>query len=574
MIIKAAPGIALSNMFVLFFQSLLPAVTLYITKEIIDLITNPAFHQFKEIVWVIIGYSLVQLTGALLTQLSAYLNALYEQKLTDHLSSLVLEKAVSVDYAYYENPSYHDTLHLAQQQYMFKATRLLNNFYGLFTTSLTLFFLGSLFISLHWVYAIVLIFISVPLTVVRWYFSKLGFAQEKKLAEADRESHYLQHVLTGINYAKEVRLFGLGKAFIPQYNQLRNFLFKNRRKLQNRQNIYSLLTELFEIIVLAFLFFGLAKNAWEKTITVGLFVIYLQGFQKLQSAAKSMLQTVIQLYLQKLFLRHLFEFLDLEGNAQSTNQKAIPINTAGLVVEHLHFSYPGTNQQVLNDISLTCKPGEIIAIVGENGSGKSTLVKLLAKLYHLQEGNIFLDGVHYADVDDELFRKQSVFLFQDFEKYFFSIAENIALGIDAKDFDIKKLKEASLKSDVQSFMHKMGKGFDTRLGRSFRMGEQLSGGQWQKLALARVFYRDAHLVVLDEPTSALDALAEHALFNELKELAVERIVVLVSHRLYNIKMADRIYVMKNGEIAEEGSFNDLIKKMGLFYNMYEKQKLD
>jgi len=218
-----------------------------------------------------------------------------------------------------------------------------------------------------------------------------------------------------------------------------------------------------------------------------------------------------------------------------------------------------------------CKPGSIMAIVGENGSGKSTLVKLLARLYHNQEGTILIDDTNINDIDSNSFRYNTVFLFQDFEKYFFSIKENIALGMEDAAIDDDKIKHAALLSGADAYVQQFKDGYATRLGRTFADSEQLSGGQWQKLGLARAFYKDAQIIVLDEPSSSIDPLAEHELFEHLKELAKTKIIILISHKLYNIRIADRIYVMQSGEVVESGSFTELINRKGLFNTMYENK---
>jgi ATP-binding cassette subfamily B protein len=379
-------------------------------------------------------------------------------------------------------------------------------------------------------------------------------------------------VLTGVSYAKEVRVFGFADSFIRKFNSIRAYIHEEKKQLNVRLMRYSLMAEAMEIIVMAFIFGLLAKYALEKTITVGFFVIYIQGFQRLQSTSKNFLQALVQLFQQRLFLKDLFAFFDIPVKGSTAGSKAFPDVTKGLSVENLSFAYPQTDRMVLENVSFNCKAGNIIAIVGENGSGKSTLVKLLARIYDQQTGAIKIDNENIADISMDDFRKNSIFLFQDFEKYFFTIEENIALGDEALK-EPQAIEQAATLSGAHSFITKLSLGYKTRMGRIFRGSEQLSGGQWQKLSLSRIFYKKAKLVVLDEPTSALDPTAELALFKNVKEQMKDNMVILISHRLYNLKIADHVYVMQEGRIAEEGSFEELISRNGAFKKMYDAQKL-
>jgi len=314
-------------------------------------------------------------------------------------------------------------------------------------------------------------------------------------------------------------------------------------------------------------------SVWEKTISVGAFVVYLQGFQRLQSTSKNFLQSLVQLFQQRLFLKDLFTFLDIPTQKEELQQTPFPKSAEGLSLKNVSFTYPETTKKVLKNISLVCKPGNIVAVVGENGSGKSTLVKLIAQLYNIQKGQITINGTDINKIDNNSFREHTTFIFQDFEKYFFTIAENITIGTSNQETDIRAIERSAVLSGADAFIQKLSAGYKTRLGRLFQGSEQLSGGQWQKLILSRIFYRDSQLVVLDEPTSALDANAEFALYKNLKEQLGNKMVILISHRLYNLKFADHIYMMDEGEITEEGSFEQLVNGNGAFRRMYDAQKL-
>jgi len=553
-------------------QALLPVISLYIIKVLIEMVTE--HRLFSEVIPAIIYFLVAQLALALVQQYANYINTIYQFKITDHLSQQVLTKAIQVDYKYYENPDYHDSLHLAQQQSLYRAGMLLTSFNTFITSGFALLFLVLLFVSMKSFFALFFIGLSIPLAIVKWYFGIATMQQEQKLAPLERESNYLHQTLTNVTYAKEARVFGFGNFFIEKFTNIRHYIRLQKQSLNKKLTNYSLIAEAAEIIAMSVIFALLSKQAIENTITIGLFVIYIQGFQSLQNNSKNFLQSIVQILQQRVFLKDLFAFLDIETTEKLQNNESFPELKNGLTIHGLSFKYSPEGHQILKDISLSCQPGQIIAIVGENGSGKSTLIKILSKLYEADSGKIYFDDKELKNLRTDEYRKRSVFLFQDFEKYFFTIEENIVLGKPDPSKTIADIQFAAKSSGADSFITKLSKGYQTRMGRIFEGSEQLSGGEWQKLALARVFYRnEASLIVLDEPTSALDAQAEFDIFRQIQSIGKNKMVILITHRLYNLKIADYLYVMQNGRIAEEGRFNELIDKGGTFTRLYNMQQL-
>ncbi len=553
-------------------QALLPVLSLYFIKILIEKVTGK--HSFSEILPVIIYFLAAQLLLAVVQQYAAYITTIFQLKLTDHLSQKVLDKAIQVNYDYYENPNYHDSLHLAQQQSLYRAGSLLTSYNTFITAGFALLFLLLLFISMQSFFAMLFIAFSLPLAIIKWYFGIATMQQERKLAPLEREAYYLHHTLTGVSFAKEVRVFGFGHFFIEKFTNIRRYIRLQKQQLNKRLTHFSLIAEAAEIIAMAVIFALLAKEALAGAITLGLFVIYIQGFQSLQNNSKNFLQAIVQILQQRIFLQDLFSFLDIKIENKTSHQQQFPQTAQALSMKDISFRYTPESRQVLQNISLQCRPGQIIAIVGENGSGKSTLIKILAKLYEANSGTITFGSTPLENIDTASYRKQAVFLFQDFEKYFFTIEENIVLGKPDDNKTIRDIQNAATLSGADKFISKLSKGYQTRMGRTFHGSEQLSGGQWQKLALARVFYRDtASLIVLDEPTSALDAQAEFDIFKQIKYLAKDKMVILITHRLYNLKIADYLYVMEEGRITEEGRFDDLVNKNGTFTRLYNMQQL-
>jgi ATP-binding cassette subfamily B protein len=566
LIYDASPTNAIRYLLLVLLQSFFISAVLYVLKQIIDVISSPSLHSLQEVYLLLGSFFFLQFLIVVSGQLNAHYGYIHQQKLNDRLSTEVINKAIAVDYGYYENPLYHDTLHLAQQQALYKSSQLLSGLSNLVLQGSTVVMVGSLLAFYYWQFALLSLLIAIPLFLVKWFFARESFIEEKRVAAQERESNYLQQVLTGVRYAKEVRLFGFGERFIERYKQLRRGIFQRKQSIQNKQNRYSLLIATAEMLLMGAVFFILAKDAWQQLITPGIFVLYLQGFQRFQSSFKGLLQAVVQLFQQRLFVNHLFSFLALPDSTSSSGMP-FPSQPQKLEIKGVSFTYPLTRKQVLHNVSISCGKGEIIALVGENGSGKSTLVNILGRLYDGYTGEITVDGSDFRLFASHDFRGKSAFLFQDFEKYFLTIAENISLGSSSFP-DPTRIQQAAMSSKAYDFISMLPSGFDTLLGRSFHKGQQLSGGQWQKLALARIFYRDTPFVVLDEPTSSLDAMAEHALYNALRSWGKEKIIILVTHRLAQLKYADRIVVFREGSIVEEGTYTALINQKGYFQQLY------
>ena len=571
---KAGRTIAFTNLILKVLLAALPILILFITKHLIDLITHTRAINQDAIIRTILWMLAIQIVNAFLTQLSNYVSTLQQQLVTDYLSQSVIKKAIEVELEYYENPEYHNTLHLAQHQALYKAPAVVNTISQLVESSFSIIVLSALFFTLGWIYALSLIIIAIPIIAIRWYNGKSTYLLEKKSTVLERQSGYLNMVLTTEINAKEVRAFGFGSSFLNRFIEIRELLFREKKTLNKKQSTAGFFAQVVEIIVICLIYLRLALQTLAGAITIGSFILYFQAFQRLQGALKTWLQTMVQLYQSQLFLGDVFAFLDLP----STRTKRIAPNDVNktkwdkLIVNNLSFTYPNTEKAILHNITFSCEPGSVISFVGENGSGKSTLVKLLCRLYDIKEGEITIGTVNLKEIEEEKLRENVSVVFQDFGKYYISISENIQLGFGEKT-DPKKITQSAISAGAHDFIQAMPLGYQTILGRSFINSEELSGGQWQKLAIARAFYRSSKILILDEPTSHIDPVAEYELFKEIKEKFKDKIVVLITHRLHNLKIADYIYVMSEGRIVEHGTFTTLIAMDGVFNEMYTKQQL-
>ncbi|MCS5489157.1 ABC transporter ATP-binding protein [Algoriphagus limi] len=568
---RVSPILVSIQVLLFLIQAIVPVLTLIATKKLFDVILESSKSFETVLLWLLFLAGL-QLIQVLLSQGSAFFSEIYQEKLTDSVNGLILEKSIEIPYPFFEDPNYYDSLHLAQRQSIYKLPMLFQQIQGTFSNSLSLALLIGYFFSLISSYAWVILIIALPLAFVKWYSGFALHRLESKTVPLEREADYYHYILTGESYAQEIRSLNFGQSLLKRFRELRTIIFEQKKALQKKLLAFSLIAELLEVLVLFYILIGVARKAFEGVLGVSLLIVYIQGIQRMQSNLKNFLNSLVQLIQLRIFLKDIFRFLDIATQSEASGKELeFPTDDFSIQVQNLSFSYPGTEQESLQNISMKFEVGKVIGIVGANGSGKSTLVKLLAGLYRPGSGEIKLGDYQLEDIDSASFRENSLFLFQDFQRYFLSIEDLISLGKSKQTEHELRLQSAIQKAQAESFISNLPDGWKSKLGRIFDEGRGLSGGQWQKLALARAFYRDPKLVVLDEPTSALDAISEMRVFEELKKESAERMNIWITHRLYNLKDADYIYVLDSGRIKQEGIFQDLIREKGIFQDLYQKQ---
>jgi len=558
----------------LLLQSILaciPVATLYTIKKLLDQILVVHTFDFNTMKYLILMGG-IYLVNLVVSQLQTYISLTNQHRVSAFFSAKMLLKSIKVPFEYYENTDYQNSLHLAQQQSVYKIPQVYQVIQMVLVSSLTLGVLLVYFLNVLNDFAWLILLLAIPLSIIKWISGNALVQLDKKLVSQERESNYFHQIIIGINFAKEVRTLNVGESLVNKFSLLKEFIFKKKRSLQVKISIFSGLAELLEVAVVLFVMYKLIDMAIAKLIAFSLLVIYIQGLQRIQSTLKTCLQNWVQLLQQRVFLYDLFCYLDLpedNRNKAHLNQE-LP---GELVVKDLNFKYPGSERLTVKGINFKVKPGEIIAIVGTNGSGKSTLVKLIAGLFVPTSGDLHWKTTTIHEIDSGEFAKETTFVFQDFEKYYLSIAEFIGLGMESDEVSDIRLAEALKQADALDFVQIFRNTFHSQLGRIFNSGEQLSGGQWQKLVIARAFLRDSPLWVFDEPTSSIDAISEAKIFENIKMQSKDKVCIIITHRLYNLKFADRIYVMEDGEFVEQGTFEELKSNSTIFNALYEQQKL-
>jgi ATP-binding cassette subfamily B protein len=565
-------GLTISRFILIGFQAILPLIPLYLMKLLLDAFATGQKPEFRYIVWVLVGFAAVKILSIIVSNVSSYVTMLHADVVADHMSNVVISKAIKTDMQYFDSDRYHDIFARAIGQSSSRPLTVLSTIMSLFQNLISLSAIAGLLFTLHWGIAIILFFVAIPAALIRWHFTEKTVELREQQTQRERRSGYLRGVLTGGGYAKELRVFDYGKVLLKQFLSLRTILRKEKRDLYWKQNATIGLAQSVEAVAIIAALGYIAVWAIRGLLSVGDIAMYYGAFQKGQSSINGLLKTFVSIHENKLFLGHLFEFLDLEPKILD-DPTANPITKKIEVLEFdkVDFTYPETSKEILNNVSATFRKGEIIAIVGENGSGKTTAVKLINRLYEPTAGEIKVNGTNIRDLSLASYRKKLTVIFQHFSRYNASVTENIQYADVFQQLVPDHIKKASKSARASEFIERLPLKYQTQLGRSFRHGEELSGGQWQKIALSRAFYKNADIIVLDEPTSFIDPLAEEEIFNNLRSLTEDKILILITHRIYNLKIADKILVMDQGKIKEQGTHAELMAAKGLYAQMFESQ---
>jgi ATP-binding cassette subfamily B protein len=575
---QSAPGWTLLSAFLVVLQGSLPLASLYLMKLIVDSVTTgmnsanqeAAFGQILFFIFLAAGVAFVTILSR---SLSSVVSEAQAALVSDHILDLLHAKSVEADLEYYENPKYYDTLHRAQNDAPFRPAHIVNGLVQIGQSSLSLIAVFGLIASFSWIVAIALTITAIPSAIVRLKYSDKIYRWQLACTAKERKAWYFHWLLTGDSHAKEIRLFELGSLFMERYHNLRKELRNERLSITGKRAAADLAAQTFAIVATFGSLGFIALNAYQGNITLGDLVMYFGALQQGQSFLASFLSGFAGLYEDNLFLTTLYEFLDLKPTVKDpTNPVPVPETMKeGISFEQVGFCYPGQAVKVLEDINLHINPGQIIALVGENGSGKTTLIKLLCRLYDPTDGRITFDGIDLRDLKTSDLRRQISVIFQDYTHYNLTARENIWLGNVDTPHNTGNISRAAERSGADRVINSLDNGYETILGKWFEDGTELSIGEWQKVALARAFFRESQLIVMDEPTSSLDPKAEEEVFRKFRQLAAGRTAIIISHRLSTVRMADCIFFLKNGRILEKGSHEELMAFNGEYSQLFRIQ---
>jgi ATP-binding cassette subfamily B protein len=557
----------------------LPAAMAYIGALIIDAVLMAAelFKQSDEInmnqVFVLVALEALIVAAIAGAQRGISLcRALLRAQLGQRVNVMILEKAITLDLAQFEDSEFYDKLTRARREASSRPLSLVNRTFGLGQNLISLVSYGVLLVQFSPWAVLILVLAGLPAFVAETRFSGEAFTLFRWRSPETRMQIYLESVIAREDNVKEVKLFGLGPLLLERYRNIFKRLYKADRALAIRRDGWGFLLGLIGTLALYGAYAWIAFATVAARITLGQMTMYLMLFRQGQSAVSAILSAIGGMYEDNLYLSTLYEYLETPTSKPDAGQTSGPDPDDGIRFEAVSFTYPGASQPALRSIDLHIKPGESLALVGENGSGKTTLIKLLTRLYHPDQGRILLDGMDLKDWDEDALRQRIGVIFQDFSRYQFLVGENIGAG-DVRYFDDEqRWKSAADKGMADVFIEDLPVGYDTQLGKWFKDGQELSGGQWQKIALSRAFMRtDADILVLDEPTAAMDAGAEARIFEHFRKLTKNRIAILISHRFSTVRMASQIIVIENGKVIERGTHEQLMELNGHYANLFSLQ---
>jgi ATP-binding cassette subfamily B protein len=545
-------------------------IAAYILNDIAEVIRG---HALAANFWHLVATEVIlNVSLGLITRAIDYSDSLLENRYTQHVSVRVMEQAARLDLTTYEDPVFYDRLERARVQATDRLA-MIQQLGRLITQIITtLSFSVALAFASPWL--VLLLALGVlPSFLGETHYAFLGYAKNFRQTPAKRQMDYLRQVAGSREGAKEVKLFGLNKFFTNRFQVLADQIYLEDVTLSRSKLIVGGLLGIIGTLGYYGAYVYVIWRTLHGAYNIGQFGFLTAAIQQASSNLQQVFSTASGIADQALFLTDLIAFFEMKPTVVS-KPDGLPAPTKiqrGFEFRNVSFTYPGTNRTVLKNFNLTLSPGERIALIGENGQGKTTVVKLITRLYDPTEGQILLDGIDLREYDLEDLHRHIGVIFQDFMRFEMTARENIAVGRVDQPYQDSDIELAAHKSLADTVVTKLAGGYDQMLGRRFEGGVELSGGEWQKMALARAYLRDAQLLILDEPTAALDARSELEVFERFAELTQGKMALLISHRFSTVRMADRIVVLSGGRLIEEGNHQQLIDKNGLYASMFEMQ---
>ena len=564
-------------------QGFTPAFSVTITALVIDSVVQAIRIHSTSPIWFPIGLQLgITLLSSLLSTLSNIVQQLLQEQVSNRVQLNILKKANTLDLAFFENPEFYDKMRQAANQSTYQPVSMISQTFDLGRTLVTLISMIFLLLHLAWWLAIVALIVPIPAFFSSTRYGWRGYHLMRRQSPERRLMSYFVSLMTTDTYNKEVKLFNLGNFFTGKFWDLATQLYKQDKKLLVSRYLTNFGWTGLTGVANGAIYLYVALQAVVGRITLGGLTLYTQTAVQVGQSFQGLLGGISNTYENTLYVNTLFEFLEYQPKIVSppSPQPIDPsLEANGLDIEfrNVSFTYPGKDpetQAALKNVSFRVHAGEAVALVGRNGAGKTTLVKLLTRLYDPDEGEILIGGRNIKEYDLKELREQVGVIFQDYVNYYMTARENIGVGRVDKIEHKELVMSAARKSGASDVIERLPQGYETMLGRWFKDlkdSTQLSGGEWQKIALARAFMRDARILILDEPTSSLDAQAEYEVFKHFRVLTEGKTAIFISHRFSTVRLADRILVLENGSIIENGSHKELIALDGRYAELFNLQ---
>jgi ATP-binding cassette subfamily B protein len=563
-------------------SGILPAASVWISGGVLQSVVKAIIskdHNLSEVWFYVIAQLIVNLLQSLVSTLSNISQQLLQERTSNRIQLMILQKADTLDLAFFEDPEFYDKLRNAADESTYKPTQMVSQVFIFIRTLITLFSMLAILLGVAWWLSLIAVVLPIPSFISSSRYGWRGYHKMRRESPKRRMMAYLNRLMTVDAYNKEVKLFNLGTFLTKQFADFAEEFYQENKKIVVGRYLAGFGWGSLSTLANSAIYIYIAFRTVAGAISIAGLTRSTQAVIQVGSSFQGVLDGLSSIYENNLFVSTLYEFLDYQPSITSPDRPQ-PLTRAseraGLDIEfrHVSFTYPGKDpatEAALRDVSFTIAAGEAIALVGRNGAGKTTIVKLLTRLYDPDQGQILIGGRDIREYDIGELRRVIGVIFQDYVTYHMNARENIGVGRIDEIENLKMVELAATKSGASTVIEKLSSGYSTMLGRWFKDGVQLSGGEWQKVALARAFMRDAPILVLDEPTSALDAQAEYDIFTRFRLLTEGKTAIFISHRFSTVRLADRIFVIEHGVIKESGSHAELMELNGRYAELFNLQ---